>query len=82
MVINLSSLHYDFSLTRCRPLLFYVLLKTFLLSWGIERRELLIFQSTKVDGGTGGQLFLKKNCFDVINVCLLTDESEQLAMWF
>ena len=82
MVINLSSLHYDFSLTRCRPLLFYVLLKTFLLSWGIERRELLIFQSTKFDGGTGGQLFLKKNCFDVINVCLLTDESEQLAIWF
>ena len=80
MVINLSSLHYDFSLTRCRPLLFYVLLKTFLLSWGIERRELLIFQSTKVDGGTGGQLFLTKNCFDVINVCLLTDESEQLAI--
>ena len=76
MEINLSSFDYDFCLTRCRSLLFYVLLKTSYVFMGYRKGTSewngLIFQLTKVlstnkiwaqvnNGVWGqGQLFLKK----------------------
>ena len=37
MEINLTSFDYDFCLTRCRSLPFYVLLKTFLCFHGVKK---------------------------------------------